>query len=354
MDKALILTNGLLATEDAKTAHGLIRESHRYEIVGIVDDQNAGKDAGEVLDGRFRGIPVFATVPEAAGTSGARVCIIGVATSGGVFPASLLEEVKEAIRHSMSVVNGLHDLLSEREDIVALAREHNVTLTDVRKPPRMKDLHFWTGAIHSLHTSIVAVLGTDCSLGKRTTSRFLVSACKAAGIRAEMIYTGQTGWLQGGRYGFVLDATPNDFVSGELEHAIICCVKETDPDIIFIEGQAALRNPSGPCGSEMLISGAARSVILLHAPKRQYYDGKPALGKIPSLESEIKLIAQYGSNVIAIALNTEHCTLAEAEAFQQQYQQELKLPVLLPLEQGVAKIVPEIKNLINQPSTYRR
>ncbi len=345
MDKALILTNGFLATDDAKTAHGLIRESQRYEISGIVDNQNAGKDAGEVLDGRFRGIPVFATVPAAA-AAGAGVCIVGVATSGGIFPGSLLEEVKEAIRQGMHIVNGLHDQLSEREDIVALAKEHKVTLTDVRKPPKMKDLHFWTGEILSLTKPVVAVLGTDCGLGKRTTSRFLVSACKAAGIRAEMIYTGQTGWLQGGKYGFVLDATPNDFVSGELEHAIMRCVKETDPDIIFIEGQAALRNPSGPCGSEMLISGGAKSVILLHAPKRVYYDGHPELGKILSLSSEIELIKKYGSKVIAIALNTEHCTLPEAEGFQQQYEKELNLPVLLPLEQGVEKIIPMIRTLI--------
>ena len=34
-----------------------------------------------------------------------------------------------------------------------------------------------------------------------------------------MIFTGQTGWLQDGRYGFVLDSTPNDFVCGELSIA---------------------------------------------------------------------------------------------------------------------------------------
>ena len=65
MEKAIIITNGLLATDDAKTAHGLIRESNRYEITGIVDHIHAGKDAGEVLDGRRRNIPVFETVQDA-------------------------------------------------------------------------------------------------------------------------------------------------------------------------------------------------------------------------------------------------------------------------------------------------
>lgn len=347
MEKAIILTNGLLATEDAKTAHGLIRESNRYTIAGLVDAIHAGRDAGEILDGRSRNIPVFATVAEAVAVVQPVHCIVGVATSGGIFPGALLDEVKEAIQLGLSVVNGLHDLLSDNEDIVALAKLKGVTLTDIRRPKKMKELHFWSGDILSLTTPIVAVLGTDCGLGKRTTTRFLMHACNAAGIKAAMIYTGQTGWLQGGKYGFVLDATPNDFVSGELEYAVLSCVKETGAEIIFIEGQAALRNPSGPCGAEMLISGCAKSVVLLHAPKREYYDFKPALGKIHSLSSEIELIEKYGSKVIAIALNTEHCNLAEAEQFQKKYETDLGLPVLLPLEKGVTTLVPVLASLVN-------
>ena len=43
-------------------------------------------------------------------------------------------------------------------------------------------------------------------------------------------------------YGFILDATPNDFVSGELESAIVRCDRELAPQLILIEGQSALRN----------------------------------------------------------------------------------------------------------------
>ncbi len=62
----------------------------------------------------------------------------------------------------------------------------------------------------------IAVLGTDCALGKRTTTRFLVEAMRKAGFKAEMIYTGQTGWMQGAKYGFIFDSTLNDFISGEM------------------------------------------------------------------------------------------------------------------------------------------
>ena len=96
------------------------------------------------------------------------------------------------------------------------------------------------------------MLGTDCALGKRTTARFLLEACRAVGLSTELIYTGQTGWMQGAPFGFILDSVPNDFVSGELEHAIVSCWKERRPELILLEGQSALRNPSGPCGSEFL------------------------------------------------------------------------------------------------------
>ncbi|MGC4037737.1 MAG: DUF1611 domain-containing protein [Chitinophagaceae bacterium] len=346
MEKAIIITNGLLATDNAKTAHGLIRESLRFEIVGVVDHVDAGRDAGEVLDGKKRNIPVFKTVEEALITKPV-YCIVGVATAGGVFPGDLIEEVKTAIQNKLSIINGLHDHLNERPDIKQLADENGVALTDIRIPKKRKDLHFWTGDIFHLKTPVIAVIGTDCALGKRTTTRFVMNACNKAGINAQMIYTGQTGWLQGGKYGFIFDSTLNDFVSGELEHAILSCSKETNADVILIEGQSALRNPSGPCGSEMLVSGNAKSVILVHAPKRKYYEHDPAWGEIHSVESEIELIRQFGSTVIAIALNTEHCSNEEAFAFQKEYEARLNIPVLLPLQEGVDKIVPAIQQLLH-------
>jgi uncharacterized NAD-dependent epimerase/dehydratase family protein len=344
--KAIIVTNGLLHTDNAKTAHGLIRESNRYEITGVVDHVSAGKDAGEVLDGRHRNIPVFKSVA-AALTTNPSYCIVGVATAGGVFPGDLVDEVKQAIKNKLSIVNGLHDFLVERDDIKKLAEENGVQLLDIRIPKKRKDLHFWTGKIFEIKIPIIAVIGTDCALGKRTTARFVMNECSNAGMNAEMIYTGQTGWLQGGRYGFIFDSTLNDFTSGELEHAIVSCQEETKPDVILIEGQSALRNPSGPCGSELLISGNARHVILVHAPKRKYYEHDPAWGEIHSLESEIALIKQLGAAVIAIAINTELCSDDEAFAFQKGYEKKFKLPVMLPLQEGCKKIIPVIQQLIN-------
>lgn len=348
MKKAIVLTDGLLMTSDAKTAHGLIRGTERFNIIGVVDGPStAGKDAGALLDGKHRGIPVFESMESAMATlQQVDFLIIGVATVGGVLPKNMLALIYDAVKKGISVVNGLHEYLNDKTDLVALAAGSGAQLIDVRKPKSRADLHFWDGAIYNVTAPIVAVIGMDCAMGKRTTARMLKQACGAEGIKAEMIYTGQTGWLQGGQYGFIFDSTLNDFVSGELEHAIVSCWKETSPDILFLEGQSSLRNPSGPCGLELLISGNAKHVVLIFAPKRKYFDNEKHWGEIPTVASEIELIEKLGSKVIAVAVNTEDCSTEEAYAYQKAYTASLGLPVLLPIQEGVAPIIPVLKALM--------
>ncbi|GAB3265776.1 DUF1611 domain-containing protein [Larkinella harenae] len=348
-NRALILTNGLLATPNAKTAHGLIRDSERYSIVGVIDPPTAGRDAGEVLDGKNRQIPVFASLEDALAQVGpVHYGIVGVATTGGILPLEVLFLIETCLQNGISVVNGLHDLLNDRPPLVQLAAEHKAELIDIRRPKPRAELHFWSGDVFNITAPIIAVLGMDCAMGKRTTTRLLTQACQAAGLNAQMIYTGQTGWLQGGKYGFIFDSTLNDFISGEIEHALVSCWQETGADVLLIEGQSALRNPSGPCGLEFIVSGNARHVVLMHAPKRRYFDYEPHWGEIPSVESEIEIIQKFGAEVIALALNTEDCTPEEANQFQQEYTERLGIPVLLPLEEGLAPVVPQIRQVIEK------
>ncbi len=347
MNNAIILTNGILQHSDAKTAHGLIRGTERFHIQGVVDAPAlAGQDAGVVLDGQHRDIPIYGTLDEAlAACPSLQYLIIGIATVGGVLPEDMIGLIQQAIHSGLSIVNGLHDYLQDRPEISDLAAKHQVELIDVRRPKARKDLHFWSGDILQLNTPIIAVMGMDCAMGKRTTARLIKQACQAKGLKAEMIYTGQTGWLQGGKYGFIFDSTLNDFVCGELEHAILSCAAAEKPDFILLEGQASLRNPSGPCGLEFLISGRAKSVILVFAPKRVYFDNEEHWGKIPSVESEIEIIEKLGSKVIALAMNTELCSDAEALAYQKEYQDRTGIPVVLPIQQGVDALIPILTGL---------
>jgi uncharacterized NAD-dependent epimerase/dehydratase family protein len=334
---AIILTDGYLTDDHAKTAHGLIRGPSRYAILGVVDAAAAGADAGQIIDGRMRQIPVAAHVEELLPLLEQKpnYCVVGVATSGGRFTQGLLDELVAAARSGISLVNGLHQRLEDQPLLRELAKEQQLELLDLRQSRDTAELSFWSGQILRLPTMRIAVLGTDCALGKRTTCQLLVAALRQRRVQAEMIYTGQTGWLQGGKYGFILDATPNDFVSGELERAILACAEEAQPEVILLEGQSALRHPSGPCGAELLLSGAAHGVILQHAPGRLTFSGLEPLGcRLPSLSSEIALIRAYGVEVWAVALNEGGLSDAELSAVASRLSCELELPVVLPLRGG--------------------
>ena len=351
MDKstAIIITGGYLDTGQAKTAHGLIRGTDRFSILAIIDEKNVGKDAGEVLDRNRREIPVYSSITDFVTSTGQkpRYCIIGVATKGGVIPPSLRAQLKEALENGISLVNGLHEYVSDIPELASLATQKGLEIIDVRKPKKAVDLHFWSGRIKEVKCPKVAVLGTDCALGKRTTTRFLVEAMRKAGYKAEMIYTGQTGWMQGAKYGFVFDSTLNDFISGEMEHAVVTCYHEAKPDIIFIEGQSSLRNPSGPAGAEWIVSADADAVVLQHNPSRkQYKDMENYPAYLPELKDEIALIRIYGAPTVAVTINSAKMSEADARAAARQYEADLGIPAILPLEDGVSGLVPVFENLI--------
>lgn len=347
---AIVITGGYLASSNAKTAHGLIRGTDRFNIVGFIDSKSFGKDAGEVLDGKKRNIPIYATLEDFLKSGQkATYCIVGVATKGGVIPESLRAELKDALQHGFHLVNGLHEYVSDIPELATLAQQKGLEIIDVRKPKKFKDLHFWSGKIKEVKCPKIAVLGTDCALGKRTTTRFLVEAMRKAGFKAEMIYTGQTGWMQGAKYGFVFDSTLNDFISGEMEHAVVTCYHEAKPDIIFIEGQSALRNPSGPAGAEWIVSADADAVVLQHNPARkQYKDMEYYPAYLPSVKDEVALIKIYGAPTVAITLNTAKMTEQDARSAAAQYQSELGIPAVLPLEDGLDSLVPIFEAMIKK------
>ena len=308
--KALVYCEGAFNTPNGKTAHGLVRFTERYEVVGVLDEKYAGSDAGDVLDGRPNGIPVFKDMESAVAALKATdnmpsYLVIGLAPDGGRLPKEAKGTIKAALQLGWNVDSGLHDFLTNDPELVALAKEKNVKIRDIRKTPDRDQLHFFTGDIEKVDCLKLAVLGTDSALGKRTTAWILVHAFRKAGKKAEMIGTGQTGWMQGAKYSMVMDSCINDFVSGEIEHAVVSAWKNEDPDVIVIEGQGSLMNPAYPGGFEILAAGRPDYVILQYAPKRLEYDGFPGY-KMHSLAEQINAIQVIsGKEVIAITVNHE-------------------------------------------------
>lgn len=342
---AIILTNGWLNNNQAKTAHGLLRVSKRFKILAVVDSKHSGRDAGEILDNTPIGVQVYANVSESLSSLSLKpkYCIVGVAVHGGQLPESMRKEIVQAMQNGLSIVCGLHTFLSDDPQLKQIAEESNVEIIDVRKPRPINELHFWTGKIYSVKTPRIALLGMDCVIGKRTTAQFLIDICSKNSIKTEMIYTGQTGWMQGFKHGFIFDATVNDFIGGEIERVILECERESSPDLILIEGQGSLRNPFGPCGSEFLISGNVKGVILQHAPGRKYFDGmNHPSGLIPSVEEEIELIRLYGARTLAVTLNEEGWNNAKMVSYQKELSEKISIPVIRPLKEGMESLLPVI------------
>ncbi|MBU2511727.1 DUF1611 domain-containing protein [bacterium] len=355
MGTAIILTNGSLDQTDAKTAHGLIRRTERFDLLGVIDSKCAGKDAGEVLDGIHRNIPIFATVADFLLKTGITpdFALIGVALSGGRLNEQWQMLLLEVIGHGISIVNGLHMLLGDIPAFCEAASKNNVKIIDIRRPKPFDQLHHWCGSIFEMSIPRLAILGIDCAVGKRTTCQMILEACRKEGITCEMIYTGQTGWFQGNRHGFILDATLNDFVSGELEAAIVECEQLSSPDLILVEGQSAMRNPVGPCGAEIILSGNVKGVILQHAPFRATFDTTEKYGcMLPSLEDEIKLIEMYGTKVLAVTLNGNGGTSGDLMEYAKSKQEKIGLPVICPLEEGVSDLLPVIRRFMRDFDQY--
>jgi uncharacterized NAD-dependent epimerase/dehydratase family protein len=341
---AAVYCEGAFLTPNGKTAHGLIRRTERYRIMAVIDSVVAGQDAGAVLDGKPNGIPIYAGVDQAVdalkkGDRRATHLVVGLAPDGGRLSPDARKDVMEAIRLGLHVDSGLHDFLSEDPAIRRMAEEAGVTIRDVRKPPPRDALHFFTGKIEEVSSLKVAMLGTDSAVGKRTTAWLLTDALRAAGHSVEMVGTGQTAWMQGVRFGIILDSLINDFVSGEIEHAVWTAWKEARPDVIVIEGQGSLLNPAYPGGFEILAAGRPDVVVLQHAPARKAYDGFPAYALHP-VEKQIQAVELLsGKPVVAITVNHENLDRQAIPKVCADLTRRTGLAVCDPLLDGMAPVV---------------
>ena len=336
---AIIYCEGAFGTPNGKTAHGLLRRSHRYQVLAIVDSAQAGRDSGEILTGAAKSVPIFSSVTEAVAASQntkfpATHFVIGLAPDGGRLGMQAKQDVIRAIQLGLNIDSGLHDFLSDDSEIMAAAQQYGVQIRDVRKPPPRNQLHFFSGKIEQVTSLKIAILGTDSAVGKRTTAWILVDALIQHGFSAEFVGTGQTAWLQGARYSIMLDSLINDFVSGEIEHAVWSAWHDNSPDVIVIEGQGSLMNPAFPGGFEILAAARPDFIILQHAPARKDYDGFPGY-PIDPVEKQIQVIELIsGKPVIAITINHEHLSTAEIPEVYTEIMHETGLTVVDVLKEG--------------------
>lgn len=350
---AIVYGEGRFTTTYGKTAQGLVRFTRRYRVRAVIDSTVAGADAGVLLGGKPNGIPVVSSVSEAlraakeAGATATHL-VYGLASDGGRLPESDRPQLLEALRLGLNLDAGLHDFLSEDAEFAAAARESGVTIRDVRRPPPRDQLHSFTGKIEQVTSKVIAILGTDSAVGKRTTAVELVRAFEAAEINAELIGTGQTSWMQGIRYHLLLDSLVSDFMAGEIEHAIWSAWNEQHPDVIVLEGQGSLMNPAYPGGFELLAAGRPHLIVLQHAPSRRDYDGFPGYPMHPLVVQIAAIELISNRSVAAITVNHEGLSRGEISDACEQIYAETGLPTFDVLEegaQGLAKMLARELNL---------
>ncbi len=345
---AIVYCEGAFNTPNGKTAHGLVRFTRRYRVLSVVDSRYADKDAGEVLDGKVNRIPIFESLQKAvkAADSHARAAthfVVGLAPDGGRLSPEARRDVKKALTTGLNVDCGLHDFLSEDPELMALAAQHKVQIRDIRKPPPRSRLHFFSNRIEAVKALKIAVLGTDSAIGKRTTAWLIVNGFKQLGLGVEMIGTGQTAWMQGVKYGIIMDSLVNDFVAGEIEHAVWTAWQEEKPDIMVIEGQGSLMNPAYPGGFEILAAARPDLIILQHAPARLEYDGFPGY-PIQPLAQQIQVIELLsGKPVVAVTINHEGLSFDQIAPACAAIQKEVGLPAFDVLKDGAGAIVEILK-----------
>jgi len=345
-ETALVYCENQFGLVDGKTATGLVRHSEIYNIVGVIDSSLAGKDAGEELGEEKSGIPIFINLDDALSKlSKVPDCYIyGKAPIDAYISTEERNLVLEAMENGMDIINGLHQFFSEDREFVQMAARNDIQIKDIRKPPKLKDMHVFTGQISKVNVPVIAVLGTDCACGKRTTAVELNNSLNNLGIKSVLIATGQSGLMQGAMYGVSMDALVSQFVIGEIENSVIQAFENENPDIILVEGQSALSHPAFMSSLGILKGSMPDGVILQHPPARTFRCDFPDL-EMPIVESEIKLIEAISqAKVMAIALSHEDLSDEEMMKIIKRYEMKFQLPTTDVLNHGCHKLVQTLSN----------
>jgi len=325
-------------------------------FLGDAPDQLAAKVAQGIKDwrpenavGQFRmeGCKADLGLPDmdlaAAKAAGAKTLVIGVANRGGVISPAWKKVLIAALEEGFDLASGLHNLLRDEPDLVAVAEATGRALHDVRVPEVEYPI---ANGVKRSGKRVLAV-GTDCSVGKMYTALALDTAMRERGMKSTFRATGQTGILITGD-GVPLDAVVADFMAGSIEWL----TPDNDADHWdIIEGQGSLFHVSFSGVTMALIHGGQPdALILCHEPTRAHMRGLPGY-TLPTLEVlrdtalPLAQVANPACQVVGIAVNTQHMSRDEATAYLTDLEAEMDLPATDPYRFGAGKLAEALAAL---------
>jgi uncharacterized NAD-dependent epimerase/dehydratase family protein len=274
---------------------------------------------------------------ETAKAAGVKTLVIGVANRGGVISPEWMHVLTDALLAGFDIASGLHNLLRDEPDLVAVAEAEGRTLHDVRVP----DVEYpIANGVKRTGKRCLAV-GTDCSVGKMYTAIAMEAEMRKREMKVTFRATGQTGILITGD-GVPLDAVIADFMAGAVEWL----TPDNDNDHWdLIEGQGSLFHASYSGVTMALIHGGAPDALILsHEPTRTHMRGLPGYD-LPSLEAlrDLSLTLAHVVNpnckVVGISVNTKAFSDDEANAYLAEVEARMGLPTIDPFRQGASRLV---------------
>lgn len=280
---------------------------------------------------------------EEAKAAGAKTLVIGVANRGGIISQEWKKVLVTALEEGFDLASGLHNLLREEADLVAVAEATGRMLHDVRIP----EVKYPIANGEPRKGKRLLAVGTDCSVGKMYTALCIDKEMQDRGMKSTFRATGQTGILITGG-GVPLDAVVADFMAGSIEWL----TPDNDEDHWdIIEGQGSLFHVSYSGVTMALIHGGQPdALVVCHEPTREHMRGLPGYS-LPSLEAvrdmalQLARVANPACEVIGYAVNTQNMDDDAARAYLAEIEAKLSLPATDPYRYGAGKLVDALAAL---------
>lgn len=311
-----------------KTAFGLI-QWRRESCAGQIRLPGCKVDAG-----------VTDLLVSQAKSAGVRSLIVGSAAVGGAIPPHWIATLCQAASLGIDIVAGLHVRLADLPHLSQAAAKGGARLIDVRVPPA--GLPVGTGRKRTGFRLLT--VGTDCACGKKYAALALEQEMRARAMKCDFRASGQTGIMIAGR-GVPMDAVVADFLAGAAE------VLSPDNDADHwdvIEGQGSIFHPGFlQVTIGLLVGSQPDAFVVCHDPLRKEVLGCPNF-QLPSIGDVIERTIATGRltnpaiRCVGVAVNTSKMSGEARTLLLKQYANELALPCVDPLIDGVAPIVDRL------------
>ena len=132
-ETAIVYCEGNFGKIDGKTTNDLVRHSEKYQILSVIDDENAEQDAGEVLDGKRNGIAIYRDLGTALAQAGRAPAylIFGATLASGALSQAERRVLLRAMAYQINIASESHELLNDDPEFAAACEKYGVVIRAV-------------------------------------------------------------------------------------------------------------------------------------------------------------------------------------------------------------------------------